>query len=1181
MCQFEIQIMINSNDEFQKMWTFLKIRFESIDWINKWAIINRFEEIHYDETKNMMIYNEKLTKIKQEIMNFDIIMIDVFVIKILNNFNSDFHTFFAIKNNEIRIDKKLSQYEKLIQHLEEKKNRLKQKEVIDMTRVDQNINDENNKNDRKDRNIRKDFDDRDREKNDKEDNFDDFNKESNCINCYINHSSNKKHCLHVDLKCRNCKRMNHIVRNCRQKEENRYKKFINKNFDDSNKFIIFDTHIDMINLNAIELIVDRLLSNFSINNWILNSNAIHHCSNNKILFKNLRSTNDVARTTNDEIIRIEIIDSISIQLINEKTLIFTNVRYLSKLIVNLINTSSLHHRNFNFTYSIKNLCNIFNENHFVDQIDMINNVYILQTLMQANVLIENVSTSTSMILQNIFAFVKSTNDLQIWHRRLAHFEYQNVIKNVNKMKNMNEIHDSSSNMFCDFCMKERQQIEIFKVSQTKTKRFLTKIHIDIEDSLLITWRDNKIFVLIKCDDTKMLFFYVCKQKSQIFDIVVNFRIWIELQSNKKLKIVKSKDELLINVFDKWFKKIDIQWKQLIFYTFEQNFKIERIMYTIMTSVRSIMRNMQLSFDMWNLIAEIVIYIKNRIVIFNENNEIAMTFYEAINNARLNVFNFRTLKCKTYTHVSKTTSRHKFDDRSWKSIHVDYDDNNQWKIYNFRTRKIHFIKDVRFDKNYFFYEKNHASSKSHAKTNDEFEIDDFWIKNDDDELKSKFRRRRITNEIDDVIDSKFDEKNENEKFAKIFENSLTQSYIDSNFSNLNDSIFDAEFERFQTSQMSNSSISKITIISSRQSQSICDFVFDDQLLQFEKIFENEKDSFANSAIQFSITIIIRRKKTKKFALSIDREIRIFKDEISRFDYKKLQTSRQFQSKNRANVINNTYNVKQMSESHIHMICVLHAFNNDENFDLDHISKFLNYREIRKSFHWEKWKKIMKIEMISLIENKIWKLIKRSFERVVITKRWMFKLKYDVDERILRYKIRWMIHEYKQKKNIDYNVIWIEIVKSTFFKTLFAFVAKRRLHAEQMNIVTIFLYDLLDENVYVTQFENFVINSTFVCHLIKILYDLKQVFRVWYEIINAFLKKLDLVIFEVNHNVFISKNDKIYVIVYVDDLLIINDNMNFIDFIKRKFDKKFKMIDLNFAQHYLDIEIVRNDDSILLR
>ena len=72
-----------------------------------------------------------------------------------------------------------------------------------------------------------------------------------------------------------------------------------------------------------------------------------------------------------------------------------------------------------------------------------------------------------------------------------------------------------------------------------------------------------------------------------------------------------------------------------------------------------------------------------------------------------------------------------------------------------------------------------------------------------------------------FDSKFDEnenenENENEKFAKIFENSLIQSYIDSNFFDLNNSIFDAKIKRFQIFQMSDNSISKTTMISFKQS-----------------------------------------------------------------------------------------------------------------------------------------------------------------------------------------------------------------------------------------------------------------------------------------------------------------------------------------------------------------------------
>ena len=101
------------------------------------------------------------------------------------------------------------------------------------------------------------------------------------------------------------------------------------------------------------------------------------------------------------------------------------------------------------------------------------------------------------------------------------------------------------------------------------------------------------------------------------------------------------------------------------------------------------------------------------------------------------------------------------------------------------------------------------------------------------MNSESHRRRVTNEINDVIDSKF-EKNENEKYVEILENSLIQSNVDSNSSNLNDSIFDAKSERSQISSISDSSISKNAMISSRQTQSSRDSVFDDQSSQSEKI-----------------------------------------------------------------------------------------------------------------------------------------------------------------------------------------------------------------------------------------------------------------------------------------------------------------------------------------------------------
>ena len=176
---------------------------------------------------------------------------------------------------------------------------------------------------------------------------------------------------------------------------------------------------------------------------------------------------------------------------------------------------------------------------------------------------------------------------------------------------------------------------------------------------------------------------------------------------------------------------------------------------------------------------------------------------------------------------------------------------------------------------------------------------------------------------------------------------------------------------------------------------------------------------------------------------------------------------------------------------------------------------------------------------------------------------------------------MIYDYKQKYGVDYYETWTEVIKSTFFRILFAIAAVRQLHAEQMNRIIVFLYELLDEIIYVTQSNEFIEDSELICRLIKALYELKQLFRMWYKVIKDFLKSLNFKLINSDNNVFVSKDKKIYIVVYVNDLLIVDEDMNYINEIKSKLSGRFKMYDLKSVQHYLNIEIVRDDNSILFR
>ena len=77
------------------------------------------------------------------------------------------------------------------------------------------------------------------------------------------------------------------------------------------------------------------------NLYILNLKAIHHCLNNKALFKNLRANNTMIKIVNDEVLNIEIINNIEILLSNDDFLILSEGIYILILKINLIVISRL------------------------------------------------------------------------------------------------------------------------------------------------------------------------------------------------------------------------------------------------------------------------------------------------------------------------------------------------------------------------------------------------------------------------------------------------------------------------------------------------------------------------------------------------------------------------------------------------------------------------------------------------------------------------------------------------------------------------------------------------------------------------------------------------------------------------------------------------------------------------
>jgi hypothetical protein len=125
---------------------------------------------------------------------------------------------------------------------------------------------------------------------------------------------------------------------------------------------------------------------------------------------------------------------------------------------------------------------------------------------------------------------------------------------------------------------------------------------------------------------------------------------------------------------------------------------------------------------------------------------------------------------------------------------------------------------------------------------------------------------------------------------------------------------------------------------------------------------------------------------------------------------------------------------------------------------------------------------------------------------------------------------------------------------------------------MNVKTTFLYDKIHENVFVVQLTKFEQEINKVCKLNKILYDLKQSSRIWFETLIKFLFFLDYVSLNVEFNVFMK--DDIMIVIYVKNLIFTELDFAVIFRLKNALNERFEMSDLNLCIYYFDMMIFRN-------
>jgi hypothetical protein len=220
---------------------------------------------------------------------------------------------------------------------------------------------------------------------------------------------------------------------------------------------------------------------------------------------------------------------------------------------------------------------------------------------------------------------------------------------------------------------------------------------------------------------------------------------------------------------------------------------------------------------------------------------------------------------------------------------------------------------------------------------------------------------------------------------------------------------------------------------------------------------------------------------------------------------------------------------------------------------------------------------------LSKNKTWELTELPKGKKPIGCKWVFKKKEAVSEKEgERFKARLVAKGYSQRHGIDYDEVFSPVVRHTSIRAVLALVAHQDLELEQLDVKTAFLHGNLEEEIFMVQPEGFKQLGTenLVCRLKKSLYGLKKSPRQWYKRFDSYMIQIGYTRCEYDCCVYVrilEDGSYIFLLLYVDDMLIAAKSMCEVKRLKSLLHKEFEMKDLGAAKKILGMEIRRDRET----
>ncbi|XP_020704869.2 uncharacterized protein LOC110115833 [Dendrobium catenatum] len=232
----------------------------------------------------------------------------------------------------------------------------------------------------------------------------------------------------------------------------------------------------------------------------------------------------------------------------------------------------------------------------------------------------------------------------------------------------------------------------------------------------------------------------------------------------------------------------------------------------------------------------------------------------------------------------------------------------------------------------------------------------------------------------------------------------------------------------------------------------------------------------------------------------------------------------------------------------------------------------------------WRLAMSEEFDALQRQGTWSLVPIPQNHTILGCKWTYRTKLKPDGTIDRYKARLVAQGFKQQYGIDYKETFSPVAKMPTIRILLTVALTKQWPVLQLDVSNAFLHGTLDEDVYMKQPPGFVdtTHPDYVCKLHKTIYGLKQAPRLWFQTLTGFFLSTNFKFSKSDPSLLIysDRDTHIYVLIYVDDLLISGNNLQKINSLISKLHSQFSIKDLGPISFFLGIQVSHTPNGYFL-